>query len=74
MLKGKSICAAAESFRVGGTSRKAFECAAAGQRICPPITGVSDHSLRSAGAEGTVVASSRLGAVPQRHSVQCSAI
>ena len=60
--------------RVGGMSRKAFECAAAGQCFCPPILGVTDHSLSSAGAESTVVASPCLNAMSQRPSVQCSAI
>ena len=55
-------------------SRKAFKCAAAGQCSCPPILGVTDHSLSSAGAESTVVASPRLFAVSLQHSVQCSAI
>ena len=62
------------SFRVGGMSRKAFKCAAAGQCICPPILGVTDHSLCSACAESTVAASPCLIAMSQRHSVQCSAI
>ena len=62
------------SLRVGGMSRQALECAAAGQCSCPPILGVTDHSLSSAGAESTVVASPRLIAVSLRHSVQCSTI
>ena len=51
-----------------------MKCAAAGQCSCPPILGVTDHSLSSAGAESTVVASPRLIAVSLQHSVQCSAI
>ena len=56
--------------RVGGMSRQAFECAAAGQCFCLPILGVTDHSLSSAGAESTVVASPCLIAMSQRPSVQ----
>ena len=56
--------------RVGGMSRKALKCAAAGQCYCPPILGVTDHSLSSAGAESTVLASPCLIAMSQRPSVQ----
>ena len=55
-------------------SRKAFKCAAAGQCSCPPILGVTDPSLCSAGAESIVVASPCLIAMSPRHSVHGSAI